>query len=256
MLDNVVWLWAKSQKSGIQIEPATEFFLKETYRNLCKDIGYCAPSDSSQIPDIYDYRDSLLLRGDDPDAYTPDGAVTSKDHIDPDSWDYYALLDSEAANNVRKHNATARTLFKQYHADGYGIREKGNETKAFHLPDGYHLMITALQDAMIKDISKQQICIECCPSSNVRIGRLERFDIHPIFRFMPVKPEETRYPLAVTVNTDDLGVFSTSLPNEYSLLALALLKKKADGKHLYSSQEVYDWIARVIDNSHKFTFIK
>jgi len=257
MLDNVVWLWAKSQKSGIQLDPATEFFLKETYRNLCKDIGYRSLSDSSQIPDMYDYRDSLLLRGDNPDVYASDGTVISNAHIDPESWDYYALLDSEAANNVRNHNATARTLLKQYHADGYGIREKGNETKAFHLPDGYHLMITALQDAMIRAISKQQICIECCPSSNVRIGRLERFDVHPIFRFMPVRSEETRYPLAVTINTDDLGVFSTSLPNEYSLLALALLKKKeADGKHLYSSQEVYDWISRVIDNGYKFTFIQ
>lgn len=32
--------------------------------------------------------------------------------------------------------------------------------------------------------------------------------------------------LPVTVNTDDLGIFYTSLPREFELLTLALLKKK------------------------------
>ncbi len=109
---------------------------------------------------------------------------------------------------------------------------------------------------MIKDLARRQICIECCPSSNVRIGRLDKFENHPIFRFSPINPVQTRHPLAVTVNTDDLGVFSTSLPNEYSLLALALLKKTdLEGNTLYSSQEVYDWIGRLIDNGYKYTFI-
>lgn len=72
---------------------------------------------------------------------------------------------------------------------------------------------------------------------------------------MPVRELDSRYPLAVTVNTDDLGIFATSLPNEFSLLALALLKKKdTDGNHVYSSQEVYDWIKRVAENGHKYHF--
>ncbi|MDE5653162.1 MAG: hypothetical protein K2I48_06820, partial [Muribaculaceae bacterium] len=147
-------------------------------------------------------------------------------------------------------------LYHHQIAENNSLRERGDMVKSFRLPDGYSKLMTALQENMMKEVSKRQLCIECCPSSNVKIGKLERFDTHPIFRFMPLDPTKTRYPLAVTVNTDDLGVFATSLPNEFSLLALALLKMKdQDGNHIYSTQEVYDWIERVIENGHKFTFL-
>ena len=72
---------------------------------------------------------------------------------------------------------------------------------------------------------------------------------------MPVRSDRTPYPLSVTENTDYLGVFSTSLPNEFSLLALALMKMKdTDGKHMYSSQEIYDWVERIVKNGNKFSF--
>lgn len=61
--------------------------------------------------------------------------------------------------------------------------------------------------------------------------------------------------LPVTVNTDDLGIFYTSLPREFELLTLALLKKKnEDGSTLYSSQEVYDWIERIVRKAHAYCF--
>lgn len=260
MLDNVVWLLTKTKEFGICIDAKTEWFLNETYKCLCNEIGYSSESEKTAMPDLHDYRESMLLRGDDPELYSSDGKFNNPGLLEPESWEYYSFVDSDVQNKVRKYNRIACRLYNQYHSDnrnGRNIRKNGDEVKTFHLPEGYAKMITSIQDEMMKDISKRQLCIECCPSSNVRIGRLERFENHPIFRFMPVNASETRYPLAVTVNTDDLGVFSTSLPNEYSLLALALLKKKdADGTHLYSTQEVYDWISRVIDNGHKFTFVK
>lgn len=255
MLDNVVWLLMKSKEYGIQIDIKTEWFLNNVYKIISNEIGYC-DGKKETIPDISDYWDSMALRGDNPELYEVDGSIKSCGIISPDTWDYYALLDSERAEYVRRNNSVATNLHYQYHSNP-DIRKKGKKVKAFRLPDGYSDMITELQNAMMQQISKLHLCIECCPSSNVRIGRLERFDSHPIFRFMPINPGVTRYPLAVTVNTDDLGVFSTSLPNEYSLLALALLKlKNSDGTPCYSTQDVYDWISRVIDNGYKFTFHK
>ena len=50
-------------------------------------------------------------------------------------------------------------------------------------------------------------------------------------------------------------MFATSLPNEYSLLALALMKMRdSEGNHLYSTQEVYDWVERIIANGEKLSF--
>lgn len=260
MLDNVVWILVRSKEFGIAVPPQIESFLNKTYKNLCTEIGYADRQEKgSSFPDIIDYWDSMVLRGDAPDAYHEDGTVENYHGYKPGDWEYYSLLNSEAAEKIRRHNTEARKLYYIYHhkvINDCGIRERGRQVKSFRLPDGYAKLITDLQEGMIKDVSKRQLCIECCPSSNVKIGKLDRFDSHPIFRFMPLDQTKTRYPLAVTVNTDDLGVFATSLPNEFSLLALALLKMKdKEGCHVYSTQEVYDWIERVIENGHKFTFL-
>ena len=261
MLDNVVWILIRSKDFGITLQPQVERFLDKTYKSLCIEIGYgeIYGAKNFTIPDVVDYWDSMSLRGDSPEAYHADGTIEYNHSSKPGDWVYYSLLDSEHAKDVRQNNHTAQRLYYIYHHNTatHIIRERGSIVKSFRLPDGYPKLITAIQEGMIKEISKRQLCIECCPSSNVKIGKLDRFDAHPIFRFMPLDQAKTRYPLAVTVNTDDLGVFATSLPNEFSLLALALLKKKDnEGKHLYSTQEVYDWIERVIENGHKFTFLK
>lgn len=255
MLDNSVWVLMRSREYGITVDPRTEWFLNDIYQKLIKEIGYSRPEEKGTV-DMRDYWDSMALRGDNPEGFLEAKDVAQELRLSPDTWEYYALLDNEQANTIRRYNADARKLFQEYHTNKT-IRNNGDKVKTFTLPCGYAQVITKLQDAMMRFISKRQLCIECCPSSNTRIGRLRRFDEHPIFRFMPIRDNETRYPLAVTVNTDDLGVFSTSLPNEYSLLALALLKKKDyEGNHLYSTHEVYDWIGRVIDNGHKFTFLR
>lgn len=52
--------------------------------------------------------------------------------------------------------------------------------------------------------------------------------------------------LSVFINTDDQGVFSTSLENEYALMAIALEKEKdANGKPKYNSSMIYDCLERV-----------
>lgn len=253
MLDNVVWLYMKSKELGICADTKTEWFLEDIYKRLVNEIGY--RMEYEEIPDILDYWESMALRGDNPEYYSS-GDIREPSFSDADSWEFYSLLQNERLHRIRKFNKNARQLYVDYHYDP-DIKSKGTLVRVFELPALYHEFITRMQDAMIKDICRRHICIECCPSSNVRIGRLKRFDSHPIVRFMPIDASLSRYPLAVTVNTDDLGVFSTSLPNEFSLLALAMLKKtKADGTHMYSKQEVYDWIERLIENGHKYSFLQ
>lgn len=260
MLDNSVWLYYYARRNNITIDPETSCFLESTYRKLIARIGYGKSSgrnDYDENVDMHDYYESILLRGDEPDYYIrlnfdkrrlndtlPDGKV----------WKSFDLNWSEEIKSIRKYNQTACRLYGLYHFDP-DIRKKSDRVGSFRIPQGYVTLIQNVQAKMMKDISKHRLCIECCPSSNFRIGHLQRFDRHPIFRFMPVRSSETHYPLGVTVNTDDLGIFATSLPNEFSLLALALLKKKdANGEPVYSSQEVYDWIRRVVENGHKYHF--
>ena len=52
--------------------------------------------------------------------------------------------------------------------------------------------------------------------------------------------------LSVSINTDDQGVFSTSLENEYALIACALESAGGeDGRERYSKADIYEWLDRV-----------
>jgi adenosine deaminase len=52
--------------------------------------------------------------------------------------------------------------------------------------------------------------------------------------------------LCVSINTDDKGVFSTSLENEYSLIARSLEEmKKEDGTLMYNREQIYNWINKI-----------
>ena len=62
--------------------------------------------------------------------------------------------------------------------------------------------------------------------------------------------------MPVTVNTDDLGIFQTSIDNDYSLLAISALKiKDEDGNQKYSKREVVQWLDEIRENGFKYSFV-
>ena len=49
--------------------------------------------------------------------------------------------------------------------------------------------------------------------------------------------------ISVSINTDDKGIFATSLEKEYTLMALALEKQKtADGQPKFQPNNVLNWL--------------
>lgn len=272
MLDNLVWIYFKSRECNITIEPSTEAFIMTKFKELLREIGY-VPDTESDIISLENYYCAMLLRGDNPKLYTePDSfekeekskEFKNRSFEDKEEWKYYNKVWTENSNKVktenlkfiRQYNTDAKEIHRKY-LIVKKIQEEGVKVKQYVLPRGYPALISKLQNEMMKHISKKRIGIECCPSSNVRIGYLSRFENHPILRFMPVYNSDSRCALAVTINTDDLGIFATSLPNEFSLMAISLLKMKDnDGNPVYSHPEVFDWIERIIKNGHIYTFAK
>lgn len=52
--------------------------------------------------------------------------------------------------------------------------------------------------------------------------------------------------LCVSINTDDQGVFNTTLENEYAIMARALEKMKDErGKHIYKPAQIYQWLEHI-----------
>ena len=64
---------------------------------------------------------------------------------------------------------------------------------------------------MIRYLVKNNIQLNVCPSSNVMLGYAKDYKNHPI---------KTLYEngVKVTINTDDLLIFDSSIENEYLLL--------------------------------------
>mgnify|MGYP002528456835 CR=1 FL=1 len=86
-----------------------------------------------------------------------------------------------------------------------------------------------IQRVMIGIVKETGACIETCPSSNLQIGKLERYDSHPSIKYY-LNPLSKNKVLNFAVCTDDKGTFSTSLTNEFSLIALAATKGKGWNK--------------------------
>ena len=81
--------------------------------------------------------------------------------------------------------------------------------------------ITDFEEVVKLDKQYRGLGIETNPSSNYVIGTFKNYAKHPIFNFYnkgltydPAKLDDCAQ-LSVSVNTDDQGVFATSLENEY-----------------------------------------
>ena len=96
------------------------------------------------------------------------------------------------------------------------------------------------------------IGIECNPTSNYLIGTFKRYDKHPIIDFYNLGLEsdsdkiESCPQLFVSINTDDQGIFGTSLENEFALMAIALEKAKDENGTLkYKPSMIYQWLDNI-----------
>ena len=86
-----------------------------------------------------------------------------------------------------------------------------------------------------------------------------RYDGHPITKFFN-RGLSTPYPshdIAVSINTDDQGVFSTSLEREYSLIALAMEGYQPEG-YKNSPRQIIEWLDKIREMSveQQFSNIK
>lgn len=242
LLDNLVWLYFKSKVYNIQVSPRVEMLVHDKFSELS------SPYKESGLKfEMIDYYRSMLLRGD-----NPFGKKDDKYGYIMDYWDAYDFDNDKMINEYRT-SSVINNLYQLYHF-GKSIRENGGTVVEFKVDDVYVDLISHMQERMMCELEDKGIAIECCPSSNFKIGRLQRYDGHPIFRMCDLNPNGNHH-LPVTINTDDLGIFTTSLDNEYSLILSALMKMKdIDGKPLYNSLVIQNWIERIVRNGHKFAF--
>ena len=210
--------------------------------------------------DIMDYYRAWSLRGDDPSCYA-EGYFQN-----PDSAYDFIPVEACKVNQtfpVRyedRYVAEYSILNYYYYFDG-NIRKEGEQQIKINIPWEYVQAVKAVQREMRFFVARRGISIETNPTSNVLIGTFRKYEKHPILNFynrgLPVEEQEEQdcAQLQVSINTDDAGVFYTSLEMEYALLASSVEQLKGvDDKPRFKKQDVYTWIdhIRVMGNEQSF----
>ena len=85
-------------------------------------------------------------------------------------------------------------------------------------------VIRKLQKYILRTISEKQMAIESLPTSNLRISFYKNYSEHHIFNWLGVGDEEGME-VPVVLGSDDPGIFSTNLRNEYAHLLIELDKR-------------------------------
>ena len=206
LLDNIVWLYFEGSCCDGFNRIAVK--LKALYSKYFDDIyGKCKIMDDDHVltPNIEDYYNAWLLRGDNPECY--------------------------------------KNPLKEY--------------DQIKLDEDYIYVIRQLQAKLLDEVEMKHISIETNPTSNYRIGDFERYDEHPILYFFNYGLEHegiAPHSITVSINTDDKGVFSTSLEREFSVMAAALEKKSLVEKDGNSPRRIYDWLDRIREMGFEMRF--
>ena len=207
---------------------------------------------------IHNYYYAWELRGDDPELYAE--GFYQKSHQQGTSWGDQAI--NRRVQAERREIPEAAILYYTYHYNEK-VRKEGEKPIAIKIP--YYMMcgIAMVQKNMQRRIAKCGIAIETNPSSNLLIAGLAGYESHPILSFYnkglvgdPAQIEECPQ-INVSINTDDQGTFTTSLYNEYTMMAGSLENLRGeDGEHIYKKDRVYDWINNVRKMGNKQAFSK
>lgn len=239
-VDNINWLFKKAELLNIDLSqyPCCNNLKAECYQ-IAHEVYQLIQDDFS----FTDYYHSWLLRGDNPERYNCDGTIKKEAILK--QYDYFQL-NSWVKDGYR--TKVAGKLYYMYHCNKE-VRKRGQELYDFKIVPDYVKLVKEVQKKMQFEIAYRGIFIECNPTSNYLIAQLDSYSEHPIFNFYNDElfngHDRNCAQINVSINTDDQGVFDTSLENEYALLAYSLEYCHDENGHIYNPNQVYKWIDSV-----------
>lgn len=238
LLDNIVWVLHE----GDFIGPSEKLYgdLKDLYLALVAELY-------GKKPLIEDYFQSMCLRGDNPAAYSNNYRMVSR-------WNQLDFNNDDLVVSARQ-NEEAVNLFKQYHYDTETVC-KGDEVREFAVGGSLIDVIERLRIKMLYIIETTGIAIETNPTSNLKIGYASTYRTLPLMEFnnAGIKNSGQYRGISVSINTDDSGVFGTSLEREYSLVAAALEKQFQKGESDVPPRAIYEWLDKIRQMSFEQKF--
>lgn len=248
-LDDLAWMIMKIDTSELTAWTTLRQELLEEFFQLFKEVyPGSLPEETTEVV-VKLYSSAWKLRGDTPSFYT--SSRRGYAFAFSDQWNAALIRSSDSLDSFRANPKIVGLLLDYHYRESVKATGRVPILRKVH-PD-FIRCVHDLQNCMMKKIAEQKIAIECNPTSNVLIGQLDRYDEHPIFRF--ADPLTSTAAISVSVNTDDMGIFETCLPNEYLLLAQALEKQKDDkGVARYDKKTIAAWLEKLHAFSNRQTF--
>lgn len=288
LLDNIVWLLFRTLEWDVPVPSSLRSKLELQAISLIALIygEYHAQKGTSTEPfTLSEYFEAWKLRGDDPELYRlfkadvkrydrnmeklagDESQLCTPYHramLNRMNWNKDSRFETAATKEefllTRKNRKTA-TLTYLYFFDPM-VRWEGQKVRDFQISEGYVKVIHDLQNYMMRKIAYRGLSIECNPSSNRLIGSFGNYQSHPMFRFNHIQLPLTNFDdqpsqLHVSINTDDLGVFDTSLENEYALIYSALQEyQDSNGSLQIGNTTICDYLESVRRMGCEMTFPK
>ena len=107
------------------------------------------------------------------------------------------------------------------------------------------------QAYLLQKIANKGIIVEVNPISNSLIGDMDDIFDHPIIKINDTYKDNSNYNhVMTTINTDNPGVFSTTLSNQFGFIEQLLIDRG------YSKEQALQWIDRIRENGLNSTFIQ
>ena len=259
-LDNLIWMLYRSLELNIEIDSNYRAKMQEEARRVLTEVYYSGKSNDAkemmnrQPMEMLDmYYDSWKLRGDHPDLYKSGGYI--RENIFSTN-PYNCCKESGDFSLNYRNNETIAHLYYLYHFD-HEVKKRSMRVASFGVKDWYVDLVREFQKALRKEVAKRGIAIECNPTSNILIGTFQDYDKHPILAFNNYLLEDDieNAHIQVSVNTDDIGVFDTSLEHEYALLLCAICRARHKEGN-YNDDAVYGYLDYLRENGIRMAFKK
>lgn len=257
ILDNIAWVLDKIRKWNLHVSAELYAKLKMAFDNYFDRIYYYNKSYESCGPDLLTYIKAWKMRGDNPECY-------SSKKYDPDmlvnnsltEWDRCAIRGKHAYKDL-KNNPYVYDLIHRYHFDAK-LKKQAREIECYAIEPEFIELTKQLQIKMRNYVLEKGVAVESCPSSNFLISNLDEFKDIPTFRLFPIRESHDDFiRLNVSINTDDQGVFYTSLQKEYAMLAGTLREQKDEnGLRIHSDDKILNWVEHLINNGKQQCFKK
>ena len=253
LLDNLIWILYRPLEFDLDPPRRLQKHLERKAMGLMDELGY----DTTEFT-LLDYYHAWRMRGDHPAVYLPDWEENVF-HIQEHGYERFYEM-KKPSLKVHRRTTKIRRLMNLYHFDK-DVKERGRQVESYRIEPDMANLVEQLQNRMQHQLMEKGIAIECNPSSNVLIGSFETYREHPMFRFnrygLHVARWENETPanLCVSVNTDDQGVFDTSLESEYAYVARSLEREWDEkSRRINSNDEIYAYLnhLRILGNTQTF----